>query len=66
MSKYLEHCEIKPLLNFGNRNIYFISASGDKFEYLGYISAEIKLSGYTYGDSTLGNDWTMRLKLLTM
>lgn len=46
MNKYLKHCEIKPLLDYGFRNISFISISGDKLEYLFYISIEIKLPGY--------------------
>ena len=36
MKKYLKHCEIKLLSDFGERNISFISASGDKLGYLVY------------------------------
>ena len=45
VKRKLSNCEIRPVSDFGESDLSFVTASGEKLNYDGYISANITLPG---------------------
>ena len=46
VKRKLGNCEIRPVSNFDESDLSFVTASGEKLNYDGYISANTTLPGY--------------------